>query len=210
MAGYTYNALRQAIQDYTDNVEETFVNNIDSFITQTEERVLKSVPLELFRKNAQTNILPGNKYLPKPSDWLYSFSLSIGSGADKEFLLNKDTNFVQEFWPDDSETGFPRYYADFDLENFIVAPTPDAAYNAELHYFYRPVSLVDEPSGVTWLSENAPTVMLYGSLVEAYIFMKGEPDMISVYDQRFSQALSNLNGYAQAVEGLDFYRRSKD
>jgi len=210
MAGYTYNSLRQAIQDYTDNVEETFVNNIDSFITQTEERVLKSVPLELFRKNANTNIVAGNKYIPKPTDWLYSFSLSIGSGADKEFLLNKDTNFVQEFWPDDSETGFPRYYADFDLDNFIVAPTPDAAYNAELHYFYRPVSLVDEPSGVTWLSENAPTVMLYGSLVEAYIFMKGEPDMISVYDQRFSQALSNLNGYAQAVEGLDFYRRSKD
>ncbi len=210
MAGYTYNALRQAIQDYTDNVEETFVNNIDSFITQTEERVLKSVPLELFRKNANTNIVAGNKYLPKPSDWLYSFSLSIGSGADKKFLLNKDTNFVQEFWPDASETEFPRFYADFDLDNCIVAPTPDDSYNAELHYFYRPVSLVDEPSGVTWLSENASTVMLYGSLVEAYIFMKGESDMISAYDQRFSQALSNLNGYAQAVEGLDFYRRSKD
>ncbi len=210
MAGYTYNALRQAIQDYTDNVEETFVNNIDSFITQTEERVLKSVPLELFRKNANTNIVAGNKYLPKPSDWLYSFSLSIGSGADKKFLLNKDTNFVQEFWPDASETEFPRFYADFDLDNFIVAPTPDDSYNAELHYFYRPVSLVDEPSGVTWLSENASTVMLYGSLVEAYIFMKGESDMISAYDQRFTQALSTLNGYAQAAEGLDFYRRAKD
>jgi hypothetical protein len=210
MAGYTYTTLRQAIQDYTDNTEATFVNNLDSFIFQTEERILKSVPLEVFRKNAETNIVAGNKYVPKPSDWLYSFSLSIGSGAEKEFLLNKDTNFIQEFWPDASETGLPRYYADFDLNNFIVAPTPDNSYNAELHYFYRPVSLVDEPSGVTWLSENAPLAMLYGALTEAYIFMKGEPDMISVYDQKFQQAMTGLNGYAQAVEGLDFYRRSKD
>lgn len=210
MAGYTYSTLRQAIQDYTDNDETVFVNNIDSFITQTEERILKSVPLEVFRKNAETNIVAGNKYVPKPTDWLYSFSLSIGSGGEKEFLLNKDTNFVQEFWPDESETGFPRYYADFDLISFIVAPTPDDSYEAELHYFFRPVSLVDEPSGVTWLSENAPTAMLYGALVEAYIFMKGEPDMISAYDQRFNQSLTALNGFAQAVEGLDFYRRSKD
>jgi len=210
MAGYTYTTLRQAIQDYTDNTETTFVNNLDRFIETAEERILKSVPLEVFRKNAETNIVAGNKYVPKPTDWLYSFSLSIGSGDSKEFLLNKDTNFIQEFWPDASETEFPRYYADFDLDNFIVAPTPDNSYNAELHYFYRPVSLVDEPSGVTWLSENASTVMLYGSLVEAYIFMKGESDMISAYDQRFTQALSTLNGYAQAAEGLDFYRRSKD
>jgi len=210
MSGYTYTTLRQAIQDYTDNTEQTFVNNIDRFIETAEERILKSVPLEVFRKNASTSIVAGNKYVPKPTDWLYSFSLSIGSGDSKEFLLNKDTNFIQEFWPDASDTGFPRYYADFDLTNFIVAPTPDDSYEAELHYFYRPVSLVDEPSGVTWLSENAATVMLYGSLVEAYIFMKGEPDMISAYDQRFTQAMSTLNGYAQAAEGLDFYRRSKD
>lgn len=210
MAGYTYTTLKQAIQDYTDNNEAVFVSNIDSFIENAEERILKSVPLEVFRKNASASIVSGNKYVPKPTDWLYSFSLSVGSGADKEFLLNKDTNFVQEFWPDETETGFPRYYADFDLINFIVAPTPDDNYVAELHYFFRPVSLVDEPSGVTWLSENAPTAMLYGALVEAYIFMKGEPDMISAYDQRFSQALTALNGFAQAVEGLDFYRRSKD
>jgi len=210
MAGYTYTTLRQAVQDYTDNTEATFIANIDSFITQTEERILKSVPLEVFRKNAETNIVAGNKYVPKPTDWLYSFSLSIGSGSSKEFLLNKDTNFIQEFWPDASDTGFPRYYADFDLTNFIVAPTPDDSYEAELHYFFRPVSLVDEPSGATWLSQNAPTAMLYGALVEAYIFMKGEPDMIGAYDQRFNQSLTALNGFAQAVEGLDFYRRSKD
>jgi len=210
MAGYTYTTLRQAIQDYTDNTETVFVNNIDSFITQTEERILKSAPLEVFRKNAGTNIIAGGKYVPKPTDWLYSFSLSVGSGSSKEFLLNKDVNFIQEFWPDESETGFPRYYADFDLTNFIVAPTPDSSYEAELHYFYRPKSLVDDLSGSTWLSKNASTAMLYGSLVEAYIFMKGEPDMISAYDQRFNQSLKTLNGFAQAVEGLDFYRRSKD
>lgn len=210
MAGYTYTTLKQAIQDYTDNTEATFVNNLDSFIFQTEERILKSVPLEVFRKNADTSIVAGDKFVPKPTDWLYSFSLSIGSGAEKTFILNKDANFIQEFWPDAAEVGFPRYYSDFDLRHFIVAPTPESNFKAELHYFYRPTSLIDSPSGVTWLSKNAPAAMLYGALVEAYIFMKGEADMISAYDQRFSQSLSALNGFAQAVEGLDFYRRSKD
>ena len=210
MAGYTYETLRQAIQDYTDNVESVFVNNIDRFIETAEERILKSVPLEVFRKNASTNFPAGSQYLPKPSDWLYSFALSVGTGSEREFLLSKDANFIREFWPDPSETGTPRYYADFDLTHFLVAPTPDVDYDVQFEYFYRPVSLVDEPSGETWLSKNASTVLLYGSLVEAYIFMKGEPDMIQTYDQRFTKALQNLSGYAQGAEGLDFYRRSKD
>ena len=128
--------------------------------------------------------------------------------GEKKFLLNKDVNFVQEFWPDDTQTGEPRYYADFDLDNFILGPTPDSAYEAELHYFYRPVSLTDDESGKTWISENAGPALLYGALVEAYTFMKGEPDMIGQYEQKFQEALSRINAFAQAVEGLDFYRRS--
>ena len=210
MAGYTYTTLKQAIQDYTDNNEATFVNNIDSFIETAEERILKSVPLEVFRKNATATMSPGNRFFPKPSDWLYSFSLSISVDGGQEFLLNKDVNFLQEFWPDFSTTSKPRYYSDFDVGNFLIAPTPNEAYNAELHYFYRPLSITDSPNGESWLGTNAGPSMLYGSLVEAYIFMKGEPDMISVYDQKFQQAMSSLNGFAQAVEGLDFYRRPKD
>ena len=210
MAGYTYETLRQAVQDYTDNTESVFVNNIDSFIETTEERILKSVPLEVFRKNATATMSAGARFFPKPDDWLYTFSMSISVDNEQKPLLNKDANFLQEFWPDYSVTAEPRYYTDFDVGNFMVAPTPDKQYNAELHYFYRPVSLVDDLSGRTWLSQNAPSVMLYGSLVEAYIFMKGEPDMIQVYDQRFAKALQALSGYAQGAEGLDFYRRQKD
>jgi hypothetical protein len=212
MAGYTLATLKQAIQDYTDNQETTFVNNLDNFIEAAEERILKEAPLEVFRKNATTLLTLGGQYLAKPTDWLFSYSLSIeGADGDKVFLLNKDVNFIQEFWPDDSDTGTPRYYADFDVSNFIMAPTPDAAYTAELHYFYRPASLITTSGSTqTWLSENAGPAMLYGSLVEAYTFMKGDGDMIAQYEGFFQRALSRINAFAQAAEGLDFYRRSKD
>jgi hypothetical protein len=208
MAGYTYTSLKQAIQDYTDNDESVFVSQLDSFIQSTEERILKTAPLEVFRKNASATITSSNKYVPKPSDWLYTYSLSVQPSGVTKFLLNKDVNFIQEYWPDPTATGEPKYYADFDVDNFIVAPTPDSAYTAELHYFYRPVSLTDDASGVTWLSENAGPAMLYGSLVEAYTFMKGEPDMITQYENFFQAALQRINGFAQSVEGLDFYRRT--
>ena len=208
MAGYTYTSLKQAIQDYTDNDESVFVSQLDSFIQSTEERILKTAPLEVFRKNASATITSSNKYVPKPSDWLYTYSLSVQPSGATKFLLNKDVNFIQEYWPDPTQTGEPKYYADFDVDNFIVAPTPDSAYTAELHYFYRPVSLTDDASGVTWLSENAGPAMLYGSLVEAYTFMKGEPDMIQQYENFFQAALQRVNGFAQSVEGLDFYRRT--
>jgi hypothetical protein len=211
MAGYTLATLKQAIQDYTDNDETVFVNNLNSFIESAEERILKTAPLEVFRKNATTNLTASNKYLPKPSDWLYSYSLSVEVSGDKQFLLNKDVNFVQEFWPDDTDTGVPRYYSDFDVSNFILAPTPDSTYETELHYFYRPESLTSTSGSTqTWLSENAGPALLYGSLVEAYTFMKGEPDMIAQYENFFQAAMQRINAFAQAAEGLDFYRRSKD
>jgi hypothetical protein len=212
MAGYTLATLKQAIQDYTDNDETVFVNNLDSFIEAAEERILKEVPLELFRKNAAASLTSGNKYMPKPSDWLFSYALSYtDSNGDKQFLLNKDASFVQEFWPDATDTSAPRYYADYDYQSFILSPTPDAAYNVELQYFYRPPSLTSTSGSTqTWLSENAGQAMLYGSLVEAYTFMKGEPDMIGQYEQSFQRNLARLNLFANAAEGLDFYRRSKD
>jgi hypothetical protein len=209
MAGYTYTTLRQAIQDYTDNTESTFVSQIDDFIKNAEERILKSIaPLEVFRKNATTSMTSGSKYLPKPSDWLATYTFSIVVSGENKFLLNKDVNLLQEYSPDPTATGEPKYYADFDVDNFIIAPSPNAAYSAELHYFYRPTSIVDAVSGTTWIGTNAGPSLLYASLVEAFSFIKGEPDMIQLYEQKFMQAAERLSMFAVQAEGLDTYRKS--
>ena len=208
MAGYTYSTLVQAIKDYTDNTEPTFVSNIDNFIMAAEERILKEAQLEVFRKNVTSTLTAGNKYMGKPSDWLFTYSMSIKVSGDHTFILNKDVNFIQEFWPDPTDRSTPRYYADFDATSFIMAPTPDSNYDIELHYFYRPTSIVNSATGDTWLGTNAGPALLYGSLVEAYTFIKGEPDMIGQYEQSFQRALSRITAFASQAEGLDFYRRS--
>jgi len=205
---FTYAQLKQAIQDYTDNAETTFVNNLPLFIRAAEERILKSVQLQFFRRNQSANLTSGNKYLACPSDFLAPYSLGFTkANGDKEFLLFKDVNFVQEFNPDAADTGEPRYFAQFDIDNFILAPTPDANYEIELHYFYRPVSLTaGADSGTTWLSINAELTLLYGALVEAYIYMKGEPDLMALYNQRFQESLMGLKMFGEAKEVTQDYR----
>ena len=205
---FTYAQLKQAIQDYTDNAETSFVNNLPLFIRAAEERILKGVQLQFFRRNQSANVTSGNKYLACPSDFLAPYSLGFTkANGDKEFLLFKDVNFVQEFNPDAADTGEPRYFAQFDIDNFILAPTPDANYEIELHYFYRPTSLTaGADSGTTWLSINAELTLLYGSLVEAYIYMKGEPDMMALYNQRFQESLVALKKFGEAKEVTQDYR----
>jgi hypothetical protein len=204
---FTYGELKQAIQDYAENDETTFVNNLPVFIKNTEEKILKNVQLSLFRKNATASMTTSNKYLSCPSDFLAPFSLSFVSGGSHVFVDFKDVDFIQTFAPDASVTGSPRYYAVFNVDNFILAPTPDDAYTAELHYYYRPTSLTaGSDSGTTWLSENASVAMLYGSLVEAYTFMKGEQDMMQMYFQSFTQALGALKQLGEAKEVTDEYR----
>jgi hypothetical protein len=205
---FTYAQLKQAIQDYTDNAETSFVNNLPLFIRAAEERILKGVQLQFFRRNQSANVTSGNKYLACPSDFLAPYSLGFTkANGDKEFLLFKDVNFVQEFNPDAADTGEPRYFAQFDIDNFILAPTPDANYEIELHYFYRPTSLTaGADSGTTWLSINAELTLLYGSLVEAYIYMKGEPDMMALYNQRFQESLVALKLFGEAKEVTQDYR----
>jgi hypothetical protein len=139
---FTYDELKTAIQDYTQNQETSFVNNLPLFIRVAEERILKNVQLTLFRKNATANMTASNQYLAAPSDFLAPFSLSYTDGdGNKDFLEYKDVNFVQEFNPDATTTGAPRYYAYFDISSFLIGPTPDSSYAVELHYFYRPASL---------------------------------------------------------------------
>lgn len=205
---FTYGELKQAIQDYTQNTETSFVNNLPLFIRAAEERILKNVQLTFFRRNATANTTANDKYLVCPSDFLAPFSLSYtNSDGDVVFLDYKDVNYVQEYNPDATVTGNPKYYALFDTGYFILGPTPNANLNVELHYFYRPVSLTaGSDSGTTWLSENAEIAMLYGSLIEAYTYMKGEQDLMQNYNQRFMEAVVALKNFGEAKEITDAYR----
>ena len=203
---FTFTQLKTAIQDYTDNSETTFVNHLSDFIKASEERIFKNVDLELFRKNVTSAMTSSDKFLTIPSDYLSSFSLQITTAGSESFLLQKDVNFLQEAFDGSASTGLPRYYAVFDINNFIVAPTPNSNYAIELHYYYRPASLTaGADSGTTWLSTNAPFALLYGSLVEAYTYMKGEPDIMQQYEKRFNDQLVRLKDLAEARENSDAY-----
>ena len=205
---FTYAQLKTAIQDYTENTETSFVTNLPTFIRAAEDRIFKLVDLEIFRKNATSALTTSDPYLSVPTDYLASFSLSITNGSSKEFLLQKDVNYLQEYNPNPATTGTPKYYAFFDKDNFIIAPTPDSNYTVELHYYYRPASLTaGAESGTTWLSDNAPNALLYGALVEAYIYMKGEQDMLQMYEKQFTEAMSRIKDLAEARENSDAYRR---
>ena len=210
---FTYAELKTAIQNYTENTETTFVNSIDIFIKNAEERILKISQLDVFRKNQTGTLTPysvdavNSKFLTLPSDFLAPFSLSYTNSSVKEFVLFKDVNFVQSFNPNEATVGAPRYYAQYDITHFILAPTPNVAYPVELHYFYRPASLTGAgDSGTTWLSINASVALLYGSLIEAYTFMKGENDLIQNYTQRFTEAMSRVKNFGESQEVTDAYR----
>ena len=274
---YTLTTLRTSIQDYTENDETTFVNNLRNFIRSTENRLFKMIDFEVFRKNVTSATTSSDRFLSVPTDFFSPFSLSITNSSNIEFLLEKDVNFVQEYHPNSSVTGVPRYYARFDVDNFILSPTPNRNYSVELHYYYRPTSLADSTivltvgaassfainevitgasSGATakisskndsdnkltiivpttaftngetitgsntshssaississdtttsWLSKNAINALLYGSLVEAYIFMKGEADVIQLYERRFMEEVSRLKDFGESRENNDAYRQ---
>tara|TARA_R110000822_G_scaffold63231_2_gene155472 strand:+ start:211 stop:858 length:648 start_codon:yes stop_codon:yes gene_type:complete len=204
---FTYDELKTAVQDYTDNTETSFVNNLPLFIRSTEERILKNVQLNLFRRNATATMTKGNQYLVSPLDFLAPFSLSYTSNGDKNFVEFKDVSFCQTYTPDSSTEGSPKYYAQFDVNNMVLAPAPDQNYVCEMHYFYRPQSLTaGAGSGTTWLSINAEVALLYGCLVEANIYMKGEQDIMQMYDSKFNEAMTALKMLGEAKETTQEYR----
>ena len=204
---FTFAELKTAIQDYTDNTETTFVNHLSDFIKGAEDRIFKNVDLELFRKNVTSSLTASDKFLTVPSDYLASFSLQITTSGSEDILLQKDVNFLQEAFPTSASTGVPRFYAVFDVNNFILAPTPNSNYAVELHYYYKPTSLTaGADSGTTWISTNAPFALLYGSLVEAYTYMKGEADIMQQYEKRFNDQLMRLKDLGEARENEDAYR----
>ena len=203
---FTLAQLKTAIQDYTDNSETSFVTHLPDFIKSSEERIFKSVDLEIFRKNVTSSLTTSDKFLTIPTDYLSSFSLQITTAGSEAFLLQKDVNFLQEAYSGSTSTATPRYYSQFDEDNFLLAPTPNSSYAIELHYYYRPTSLTaGADSATTWLSDNAPFALLFGALVDAYIFMKGEPDLIQQYEKRFIDQLTRLKDYGEARENTDAY-----
>jgi hypothetical protein len=206
---FTFTTLKTAIQDYTQNSETTFVNNLSRFIINAEERIFKEVQFDVFRKNVNGAISSGNKFLTKPTDYLSTFSLSIINNSENVFLLRKHPTFLQDYTPDPSTTGVPQYYADFDETTFLLAPTPSSGFTAELHYYHRPTSITATSDGTSWLGTNAELTLLYASLVEAYTFMKGEADMFQIYNARYQEALAYLKNLGEGKNTRDEYRYDK-
>tara|TARA_B100002019_G_scaffold274532_1_gene271596 strand:- start:154 stop:801 length:648 start_codon:yes stop_codon:yes gene_type:complete len=207
---FTYATLKTAIQDYSESSETSFVTNLPTFIKSAEERILKSVQLDVFRKNVTGTGTASNTYLTKPSDFLFSFSLAVQDSSNNySFLKLKDVSFIRDFTPSSSTTGQPKYYADFSDDTFILAPTPNTNYTFELHYFYRPASLTaGAENGTTWLSDNAPNALLYGSLVEAAVYLKNDND-IAVFQSKFAESIGLLKNLGEAEAVTDEFRSGK-
>ena len=213
-----YTQLSAAIQDYTQNFESDFIANIPVFVTQAEQRIYNTVQFPSIRKNVTGSVSTANKYLSCPSDFLSVYSMAvIDASGNYEYLLNKDVNFIRQAYPNPTtDTGIPKYYALFgptvsgatisDELSFLLGPTPDAAYSVELHYYYYPESISVAADGQTWLGDNFDTVLLYGSLVEAYTFMKGEQDMMALYEGKYKEALSQAARLGDGLERSDAYR----
>jgi hypothetical protein len=210
-----YTELSANIQAYTENTEADFVAEIPVFVRQAEQRIYNTVQFPSIRKNVVGVTSTNNKYLECPSDFLAVYSMAVIDGTvasgTYEYLLNKDVNFIRQSYPQADDTGIPKYYALFGPQSanlaelsFILGPTPDAIYNVELHYYYYPESIVT--AGTTWLGDNFDSVLLYGSLVEAYTYMKGEQDIMSFYNTKYQEALGLAKRLGDGMERQDAYR----
>jgi hypothetical protein len=212
-----YAALSAAIQAYTENTEADFVANIPVFVTQAEQRIYNSVQFPSIRKNVTGVTTVNNKYLQCPLDFLAVYSMAvIDASGNYEYLLNKDVNFIRQAYPQPTDTAIPKYYALFgpavsgstisDELSFILGPTPDSSYSVELHYYFYPESITVAADGQTWLGDNFDSVLLYGSLVEAYTYMKGEQDMMALYNGKYQEALALAKRLGDGMERQDAYR----
>ena len=217
-----YQELFSQIQSYTENQFPDFylangstinvTTQINTFIQQAEERVYNTVQIPSLRKNVTGTATTGNPYLSCPDNYLSTYSMAvINTDGTYEYLLNKDVNFIRQSYPSPTATGLPRYYALFGSQytnlnelSFILGPTPDDNYTVELHYFYYPESIVT--AGTSWLGDNYSPVLLYGALVEAYTYMKGEPDILASYIAKYNEALGQLKRLGDGLERGDAYR----
>jgi hypothetical protein len=207
-----YAQLSAAIQEYCQSTEASFVANIPTFVKQAEKRIYNMIQFPSLRKNVTGTTSSGNKYLACPDDFLAPYSLAvILADGSYEYLLNKDVNFIRESYPTPTDTGTPAYYALFGPRSdqateltFLLGPTPNAAYTMELHYFFYPSSIVD--TGTSWLGDNFDPVLLYGSLVEAYTYLKGDPDLQAQYENKYKEAILLAKRLGDGMERQDAYR----
>ena len=202
---WTYTTLKSTIQDYLETTETTFVNNLGVIVSQAEDRILKTVQLPDFRKSTTGAMTSGNSYLSTPSDFLSPYSLALNNSG-YEYLIFKDVNFIREAYPVAATTGVPKYYGLFNETSFILGPTPGSGYSVELHYFYKPESITTASAGTSWLGTNAESALLNASLVEAYTFLKGEPDLLQLYEGRYQEAIAQLQKLGEGVSTTDSYR----
>ena len=204
---FTYAQLVDAIHGYLQvDANGIPTTDMDTIIRQAEQRIYYDV--QILKKNVTGNLSNGNRYLSTPTDYLATYSIAVNNNGVYEYLLPKEVAFIREAYPDVNATGVPRYYALFDNDTFILGPTPNANFEVELHYLYEPQSIVDETSG-TWLSENAENALLYGCLFEAYTYLKGEQDLISLYSTRYKEALESLKIIGEGRNRSDTYRNSE-
>jgi len=212
-----YTQLSNAIQAYTENTEANFIAQIPVFVQQAEQRIYNTVQFPSLRKNMTGEVSTTTPYLSAPTDYLATYSLAvIDADGNYEYLLNKDVNFIRQAYPSASDVGLPKYYALFGptvsgsaISNelsFILGPKPDANYQVELHFYYYPASITTVASGQTWLGDNFDSVLLYGSLVEAYTYMKGETDMMQMYNTKYQEALMLAKRLGDGMERQDAYR----
>jgi len=210
-----YTQLSNAIQAYTENTEANFIAEIPVFVQQAEQRIYNTVQFPSLRKNMTGYVSTATPYLSAPSDYLATYSLAVIDGdGNYEYLLNKDVNFIRQAYPSPDDTGLPRYYALFGptvtgstITNeltFILGPKPDDNYEVELHFYYYPESITT--ANTTWLGDNFDSVLLYGSLVEAYTYMKGEADMLQLYNQKYMEAMALAKRLGDGMERQDAYR----
>lgn len=201
-----YSQLSTLIQEYVQSTETSFVANIPNFVKLAEERVYNSVQIPALRQNSTASVSIGNPYMALPSDWLATFSLAVITPTTNvyTFLLNKDVNFIRECYTQASTQGLPQYYAIWDDSTMILGPTPNLAYTLELNYYYYPPSIVDV--GTSWLGTNFETVLLYGSLREAYTYLKGEADLAASYEQKYQEALAQIDRLGDGLDRQDAYR----
>lgn len=207
-----YTQLSAAIQEYCQSTETSFVANIPTFVKQAEKRIYNMVQFPALRKNVTGTTSSNNRYLACPDDFLAPYSLAvILADGSYEYLLNKDVNFIRESYPSPTSTGVPAYYALFGPRSdqateltFLLGPTPNNVYTMELHYFFYPASIVD--TGTSWLGDNFDPVLLYGSLVEAYTYLKGDPDLQTQYENKYKEAILLAKRLGDGMERQDAYR----
>jgi hypothetical protein len=201
-----YSQLSTLIQEYCESTEQSFVANIPTFVEVAEQRIYNTVQLPALRKNVTGSMSSGNQYMSLPSDWLSTFSMAVidGTTGEYEYLLNKDVNYIRAAYPTVAATGKPKYYSIFDSNTMLLGPTPNSNYTSELHYYYYPVSIVT--AGTSWLGNNFNSVLLYGSLREAYTYLKGEADMMQYYEQKYQEALGQLKRLGDGLDRQDAYR----